>query len=150
MEITRRQYIDSSIKKQKTIRIYRLLAICKNMFVTVKSLGRTMNVSVQSIKINDYSYTERRKEKNYSLYIGYKLFLSENQFEYMKVDYSIASIPSFRIDVSPSSESIQFGTKMSRIEPDNKYFSTTKMLIQRQVWWSKYLTQFNLKVFIIY
>jgi len=98
------------------------------MFVTVKSLGRTMNVSVQSIKINDYNYTKRRKEKNYSLYIGYKLFLSENQFEYMRVDYSIARIPSFRIDVPPSSESIQFGAKMSRIEPDNKYFSTTKML----------------------
>ena len=120
------------------------------MFVTVKSLGRTMNVSVQSIKINDYSYIERRKEKNYSLYIGYKLFLSENQFEYMRVDYNIASIPFFRIDVLPSSKSIQLGAKMSRIEPDNKYFSTTKMLIQRQVWWSKYLTQFNLKVFIIY
>ena len=99
------------------------------MFVAVKSLGRTMNVSVQSIKINDYSYTEKRKEKNYSLYIGYKLFLSENQFEYMRVDYRIAISPSFRIDVSPSSESFQFGAKMSRIKPDNKYFSTTKMLI---------------------
>jgi len=27
-----------------------------------------------------------------------------------------------------------------------KYFSTTKVLTQRQVWWSKYLSQFNLVI----
>ena len=27
-----------------------------------------------------------------------------------------------------------------------EYFSTTKVLIQRQVWWSKYLSQFNLVI----
>ena len=27
-----------------------------------------------------------------------------------------------------------------------KYFSTTKILTQRQVWWSKYLSQFNLVI----
>ena len=27
-----------------------------------------------------------------------------------------------------------------------EYFSTTKVLIQKQVWWSKYLSQFNLVI----
>ena len=38
----------------------------------------------------------------------------------MRVDYSTASIPLFRIDILLSSESIQFGTKITRTEPDNK------------------------------
>ena len=38
----------------------------------------------------------------------------------MRVDYGIASISLFRVDVLPFSESIQFGTKMARKEPDNK------------------------------
>jgi len=38
----------------------------------------------------------------------------------VRVDYSIASIPLFRIDIPLSSESIQFGTKMTRMEPDDK------------------------------
>ena len=54
------------------------------------------------------------------MYGGYKLFLSEDKFEVVRVDCDIASIPFFRIDIPPSSESIQFGTKMTRIEPNNK------------------------------
>ena len=46
--------------------------------------------------------------------------LSEDWFEVMKVDYGIASIPSFRVDVPLSSKSIQFGTKITRTEPDDK------------------------------
>ena len=46
--------------------------------------------------------------------------LSKNWFEVVKVDCGIASIPLFRIDVPPSSESIQFGTKMTRMEPNDK------------------------------
>jgi len=38
----------------------------------------------------------------------------------MRVDYSVASIPPFRIDVPSSSESIWFGAKTTRVEPDNK------------------------------
>jgi len=48
------------------------------------------------------------------------LFLSEDRFEVVRVNCSIASIPPFRIDVLLSSESIQFGAKMTRVEPDNK------------------------------
>ena len=54
------------------------------------------------------------------MYEGYKLFLSEDWFEVVRVDCSIASIPPFRVDIPPFSKSIQFGTKMTRIEPDNK------------------------------
>jgi len=50
-----------------------------------------------------------RRKKNSSLYRGYKLFLSEDWFEVVRVDCGIASIPPFRIDVLLSSESIWFG-----------------------------------------
>ena len=54
------------------------------------------------------------------MYRDCKLFLSEDWFEVVRVDYGIASISLFRVDVLPFSESIQFGTKMTRTEPDNK------------------------------
>ena len=48
------------------------------------------------------------------------MFLSEDWFEVVRVDYGIASIPYFRIDIPLSSESIQFGTKITRTESDDK------------------------------
>jgi len=63
---------------------------------------------------------ERRKEKNSSLYGGYKLLLSEDWFEVVRVDCGIASIPIFRIDVLLSSESIWFSAKTIRTELDDK------------------------------
>ena len=48
------------------------------------------------------------------------MFLSEDGLEAVRVDYGIASIPPFRIDVLSSSESIQFGAQMTRAEPDDK------------------------------
>ena len=63
---------------------------------------------------------ERREKKNSSSYGGCKLFLSEDGLEVVRVDYSIASIPPFRIDIPLSSESVQFGAKMTRAEPDDK------------------------------
>ena len=60
------------------------------------------------------------EKKNYNLYRGYKLFLSENWFEVMRVDYGIASISLFRIYVLPSSMSIQFNAKISKTESDDK------------------------------
>ena len=38
----------------------------------------------------------------------------------MRVDYSIASIPPFRVDVPLSSKSIWFDAKITRTEPDDK------------------------------
>ena len=63
---------------------------------------------------------KERKEKNSSLYRGYKLFLSEDWFEVVRVDYSIASIPLFIVDIPSSSKSIWFGAKITRMEPDDK------------------------------
>jgi len=63
---------------------------------------------------------ERRKEEDSSLYRGYKLFLSEDGLEVVRVDYGVASIPFFKIDVLLSSESIQFGAKTTRVKPDDK------------------------------
>ena len=75
---------------------------------------------IKDVQIHDCSYTERRREENSSLYEGYKLFLSEDRFEVVRIDYSITSIPPFRIDVPSSSESIRFGVQMTRVEPDDK------------------------------
>ena len=63
---------------------------------------------------------ERRKKEDHSSYGGYKLFLSEDGLEVVRVDCSVASIPPFRTDVPPSSKSVQFGTKITRTEPDDK------------------------------
>jgi len=63
---------------------------------------------------------ERREKENSSLYRGYKSFLSENGFEVVRVDCSIASISPFRIDVPLSSKSVYFGAKTIRTEPDDK------------------------------
>jgi len=46
--------------------------------------------------------------------------LSEDEFEVVRVDCIVASIPLFRIDIPLSSESIWFGIKITRMEPDNK------------------------------
>ena len=53
------------------------------------------------------------------MYEGYKL-LGKNWFEVVRVDYGIASIPPFRIDIPLSSKSIWFSAKMTRMTPDNK------------------------------
>ena len=48
------------------------------------------------------------------------MFLDEDRFEVVRVNYSIASIPLFKIDIPSSSKSIQFGTKITRVEFDDK------------------------------
>jgi len=63
---------------------------------------------------------KKEKEEDSSSYRDHKLLLSEDWFEVVRVDYSIASIPLFRIDIPLSSKSIWFGAKMTRMEPDNK------------------------------
>ena len=63
---------------------------------------------------------ERRKKENSSLYGGYKLFLSKDGFEVVRVDYSVASIPPFRIDIPLSSENIWLDAKITRAKPDDK------------------------------
>jgi len=85
--------------------------------VTIKS---QTNVLVQSVKIYNYSYTKRRKKKDSSSYRDCKLFLSKDGFEVVRVDCSIASIPSFRVDILLSSESTWFDAKMAKMEPNDK------------------------------
>ena len=48
------------------------------------------------------------------------MFLSKDGLEVVRVDCGVASIPSFRIDVPLSSESIQFSAEMTRVEPNDK------------------------------
>ena len=54
------------------------------------------------------------------MYRGYKLFLSEDGLEVVRVNCDIASIPPFRVDIPSSSESIWFGIEMIRTEPNDK------------------------------
>ena len=75
---------------------------------------------MKDIQIHNCSCMERREKKDSSLYKGCKLFLSKDRLEVMKVDYGIASIPLFRVDVPSFSESIQFGAKTIWAEPDDK------------------------------
>jgi len=63
---------------------------------------------------------ERSEKEDHSSYRGYKLFLSEDRLEVVRVDCGIASIPLFRIDIPLSSESIQFSAEMTRTEPNDK------------------------------
>jgi len=63
---------------------------------------------------------ERREKEDSSSYRGCKLFLSEDRLEVVRVDCGVASIPSFRIDIPSSSESIWFCAEMTRTEPDDK------------------------------
>jgi len=63
---------------------------------------------------------ERRKKKDSGSYRGYKLFLSEDGLEVVRIDCGVASIPSFRIDIPLSKKSIWFCAKTTRAEPDNK------------------------------
>jgi len=46
--------------------------------------------------------------------------LSEDWFKVVRVNYGIASIFSFGIDVPPSSESVWFSSKITRTKCDNK------------------------------
>jgi len=46
--------------------------------------------------------------------------LSEDELEVVRVDCGVASISLFRIDIPSSSESIWFGAKITRAEPDDK------------------------------
>ena len=48
------------------------------------------------------------------------MFLSKYWFEVVRVDCDIASIPLFRINILLFSESIWFGVKITRTEPDIK------------------------------
>ena len=48
------------------------------------------------------------------------MFLNENELEVVRVNCGIASISLFRIDIPSSSESIQFGAKIARVESNDK------------------------------
>jgi len=75
---------------------------------------------IQNVQINNCSCAKERKEKDSSSYGDCKLFLSEDWFEVVRVDYSIANIPLFKVNVLLSSESIQSGTKITRTKFNNK------------------------------
>ena len=63
---------------------------------------------------------KERKEEDSSLYEGCMLLLSEDYFEVVRVDCGVTSIFLFRINILLSSKSIQFGTKTTRTESDDK------------------------------
>jgi len=46
--------------------------------------------------------------------------LCKDGFKVVRIDCGVASIPPFRINIPLSSKSIQFGTKTTRTEPNDK------------------------------
>jgi len=93
---------------------------------------------------------ERKEKEDSSLYRGYKLLLSEDWFEVVRVDCGIASILFFRIDVLPSNERVWFGAKMTRMEPDDK-IELREILGPLYLPLGQYLSSGKiLKVFIVY
>ena len=100
VEITSRWYVDYIIKVEKTIGVHKLSTIYKDVFYKNLVIRKSQNnVSVQSVQINNCNCTSKRKEENSCLYRDCKLFLSKDRFEVVRVDYGIASIPFFWVDV---------------------------------------------------
>ena len=78
------------------------------------------------------------------------MFLSEDGLEVVRVDCGVASILLFRIDIPSSSESIQFSTETTRVEPDNKV-ELREILGPLYLPLGQYLSSGKiLKVFIVY
>jgi len=63
---------------------------------------------------------KKRKRKDCILYRGYKFFLSEDEFEVMRVNCGVVSISLFRINIPLFSKSIWFSAKITRAKSDNK------------------------------
>jgi len=90
---------------------------------------------------------EKEKEKDSSLYRGHKC---KDWFEVVEVDYIVASISLFRVDILLSSESIQFGAKTTRMKPDDK-IELKEILGPLHLYSGQYLgSRKILKVFMIY
>ena len=70
------------------------------------------------------------------------MFLSKDGFEVVRVNCGIASIPLFRVDIPPSSESVWFGAKITRTEPDDKV-ELRKVLRQPCLLWQPLITISN-------
>jgi len=93
---------------------------------------------------------EKRKKEDCSSYEGCKLFLSQDGLEVVRVNCGIASIFPFRIDVPPSSESVQFDAEMTRTELDDK-IELRKILRPLHLSLGQHLgSRKILKVFMIY
>ena len=98
VEITSRQYINFVVKMEKTIKVYRPLAICGDISYSNWATRKVQkDILVQCVQINHCSCIKERKEKKSSSQEDYKLLLSKYCFKVVRVDCSIASIPFFRI-----------------------------------------------------
>jgi len=76
--------------------------------------------------------------------------LSEDRFEAIKINCSIANISFFRINVPSSSKSIRFGTKISRTKPNDKAKLKEKLGLSHLSLGQHLDSRKVLKVFIIY
>jgi len=103
MEVVRRWYKNSTTKK-KIWEIYGLVIFCEIVFCSNKVTWKYyINVLVKYVEINSIKWGSKQ---DYCLNGDYKLFIDKNQFKAMRVNYSIASISLFRIDIPLSSNII--------------------------------------------
>ena len=70
----------------------------KMFFVVIRSLKKAERMSQYRVSRSTTIavQTKKKKKENSYLYRDCKLFLSKDGFEVVKIDYGIASIPSFR------------------------------------------------------
>jgi len=101
------------------------VAFCRVLFCNGRVIWKHhTNVLVKCVKINDCYYIHRVRDwlrtVYYCLNRGHKLFMNKNQFEFIRINHTIAGISSFRIDILLSSKSIQFDVKITWTKLDNK------------------------------
>ena len=102
------------------------------------------------LKLTTIIIQREEKRKKCSLYKDHKLFLSEDRFEVIKVNYSIANISFFRINVPSSSKSIRFSTKISKTKPNDKVKLKEELVLSHLSLGQHLDSRKVLKVFIIY
>ena len=89
-------------------------------FVVIESLERAKRMSWYKMSRSITVAIQKERKRRIVAHRDYKLLLGKDWFEIVRVNCGIASISPLRIDIPLSSESIHFGAKITRIEPDNK------------------------------
>ena len=97
-----------------------IYSLVRSLDIMSSGCHNKKDILIQNVQINYCNCIERKEKKDSSSCRDCKLLLSEDRFEVVRIDYGIASISPFRIDILPSSESIWFGAKTTRTEPDDK------------------------------
>ena len=76
----------------------------------------SMDIVMKLFNVHDDTCTKDWAFKECSTEGSGELFLGKDWVEVVWIETGISGIPIFRIDIPPSSESVQFGSEMARVE----------------------------------